>query len=251
MMASPTEASLSRLEQVYTPLGDYLRSVSHDEDAVLAFADVEALIGRPLPPQARSKHTWWGAIPRQPQSRAWLRADRRAEPDLMAETVTFVFEVFTRDNPLERIQGIRAAWLGYARTSLSIPPRNADGPHVDLGWWEPHEVYLLHLPEKSQFKVGLTRVGSKRLVSVGGARARTMDRITMANRWAALVVEHHVLELAWDAWERPDRFASGDKGETERWNDWLVPPPLSVVCDSLKEDRQAPGWDVSVYRKES
>lgn len=250
-MSAVTETPLSRLEQIYTPLGDYLRSVSSAEDAALSFVEVESLIGRTLPPQARSKPMWWQSVPKQPQSRAWLRADRRADADLMAETVTFVFDVFTRNNQLERIQRIRADWLGYARKCLSMPPRDAQGPHVDLGWWEPHETYLLHLPVHRQFKVGLARLGSKRVAPVGGANARVVDRLTMANRWAALAVEHHVLELAWDAWERPDRFATGDKGETERWNDWLVPPPLSVVCDSLVEDRQSLGWDVSIFRSSS
>lgn len=250
-MSEATEASLSRLEQVYAPLGDYLRSVSSDEDAALSFAAVELLIGRPLPPRAHSNLMWWGSVPKQPQSRAWLRADRRAEVDLTAATVTFVFEVFERNNPLERIQRMRADWLEYARTCLSMPPRDAQGPHVDLGWWEPHETYLLQLPAHRQFKVGLARLGSKRLHSVGGAHARIVDRLTTANRWAALVVEHHVLELAWDAWERPDRFATGDRGETERRNDWLVPPPLSVVCDSLHPYRTLPGWGTSVFRKES
>lgn len=245
-----TSPELSRLERIYTPLGDYLRGVAHDEDAALSFADVEALIRRDLPPQARSRMMWWASIPRQPQSRAWLRADRRAEVDQSAEAVTFVWEVFTRDNPLKRIQSIRSSWLGYARTSLSYPPRHANDPHTELGWWEPHEVYLLHLPSTGLFKVGLTRVNSTRIASVGGAKARVVDRITMANRWAALVLEHHVLELVWEAWERPDRFATGDKGETERWRDWLVPPPLIVVRDSLTSDRDLPGWDVSMFRGE-
>jgi len=60
-----------------------------------------------------------------------------------------------------------------------------------------------------------------------------------------------VLELVWEAWERPDRFATGDKGETERWRDWLVPPPLIVVSESLASDRDLPGWEVSVFRGES
>lgn len=247
MSTSPSD-QLSRLELIYTPLGEYLRHVDSTEDAVLSFAEIEALIGRPLPARAREKLHWWQSIRRQPQSRAWLRADRRAEADLEAETVTFVWEVFVRDNPFERIQEIRSSWLGYARTCLECPPRSTDHPHVEQGWWEPHEVYLLHLPLIAKFKVGLTRVGSKRIVAVGGASSTVVDRMTLANRWAALVIEHHVLELAWDAWERPDRFATGDRGETERWNDWLVPPPLSVVADSLVDDRALPGWAVTMMR---
>lgn len=250
-MSSEPNEPLSRLELVYTPLGDYLRGVSPEEDAVLSFAEVEALIARALPTQARSKPLWWESIPRQPQSRAWLRADRRAVADLSAETVTFVWKVFVRNNPIERIQLIRSYWLGYARNCLANPPRGVDDPHVDLGWWEPHQVYLLHLPARGQYKVGLTRVGSRRTAAVGGVAARAVDQLTFANRWAALVVEHHVLDLAWDAWERPDRFATGDKGETERWNDWLVPPPLSVIRDSLESDIHLPGWDVTIFRSES
>ncbi|WP_434970467.1 hypothetical protein [Microbacterium sp. bgisy207] len=250
-MTTESPQPLSRLELVYTPLGDYLRGIDPVEDAVLSFAEIEAVIGRPLPDQARVKPYWWESIPRQPQSRAWLRADRRAEVDLSAETVTFVWEIFARNNPLERIQEIRSSWLGYARTSLTHPPRSHDDPHVELGWWEPHQVYLLHLPQFAQYKVGLTRVGSKRISAVGGAAAVVVDRMTLANRWAALVIEHHVLDLAWDAWERPDRFAFGDRGETERWSDWLVPPPLSSIHDSLAEDVQLPGWALSIFRSET
>lgn len=247
MSEEPMEP-LSRLELVYTPLGDYLRRVDPAEDAVLSFGEVEALIGRPLPAQARSKPEWWESMPRQPQSRAWLRADRRAIADLSAETVTFVWEVFVRNNPIERIQTIRSYWLGFARTCLTNPPTDAHDFHAELGWWEPHQTYLLHLPRLRKIKVGLARIGSKRIAAVGGAAATVVDYMTLANRWAALVIEHHVLELAWDAWEQPDRFASGDKGETERWSDWLVPPPLSSILDSLDDDTSLPGWDVSVYR---
>lgn len=250
-MSPESDESLSRLELLYTPLGDYLRGVDPAEDAVLSFTQIEEVIGRPLPDRARSKPDWWHSVPRQPQSRAWLRADRRAEADLSAETVTFVWQVFVRNNPLERIREMRSYWLGYARTCLTRPPSGVGDPHVDLGWWEPHQVYLLHLPRFAQYKVGLNRLGSKRLSQVGGAKATIVDRMTLANRWAALAVEHHVLDLAWDAWERPDRFASGDRGETERWSDWLVPPPLSMVRDSLVEDQQLPGWNLSIFRSEA
>lgn len=247
-MSEEPQEPLSRLELVYTPLGDYLRRVDPAKDAVLSFSEIEAMIGRLLPEQARTKPGWWGSIPRQPQSRAWLRADRRASADLSAEIVTFVSEVFVRNNPIERIQSIRSYWLAYARTCLQNPPCDADDFHARLGWWEPHQTYLLHLPRMKKFKVGLARIGTKRISAVGGATATLVDRMTLANRWAALVIEHHVLELAWDAWEQPDRFASGDQGETERWSDWLSPPPLSTIRDSLVEDLQLPGWNMSVSR---
>lgn len=247
-MSSENEEPLSRPERVYSPLGDYLRTVSAEEDAVLSFVDVEALIGRSLPPAARANEAWWGSIPRQPQSRAWLRADRRASVDLTAETVTFVFEVFSRGLDLEQLKRTRSYWLAHARDALVDIDYYGN---AERGWWEPHVVYLIHYPAESVFKVGLTRVGTNRISKLTGSRGRLVDQLSVANRWAALVVEHHVLELVWDAWKPPARFASGERGETEQWADWLVPPPLSAVCDSLVEDRQAPGWDVSVYRDDS
>lgn len=245
---SNTGDTLTRQEQVYAPLTDYLRGVDPGESAEMSFAGLEETISRTLPPQARQNETWWESTTKRPQSRAWLRADRRAIVDLRTEVVTFAFEVFTRGQSLVDLQRMRTYWLAYARRQLEDVNCLTN---VEHGWWEPHEVYLLHLPASQQFKVGLTRLGSKRLAAVGGSSARVVDRFTLANRWAALVLEHHVLELGWEAWEPPDRFATGDKGETERWSDWLVPPPLSVVCDSLSEDRRAPGWATSVFRKES
>ncbi|MCT9001689.1 hypothetical protein [Microbacterium memoriense] len=239
---------LTRSEQVYSPLGNYLRTVSPREDAAMSFSEVEEVISRPLPRQARQNVSWWDSVPKKPQSRAWLRADRRASVDLSTETVTFIFAVFQRGWSVEQLKRMRSDWLTFARGELADPRRLS---HVELGWWEPHHVYLLHYPADAAYKVGITRVDSTRIAKLTGSRGRLVDRLEVANRWAALVVESHVLELVWDAWKQPDRFATGDQGETERWSDWLVPPPLSVVRDSLTEDQKSPGWEMSVFRRES
>lgn len=243
-----TSELLTRQEQRYSPLSEYLRAVSPDQRAVMSFAEIEKVIGSPLPERAFENVDWWRPIPRSPQGRAWLRADRRADVNLSAETVTFVFEVFKRGQSLDELKLMRDYWLAFARRELAAP---GDFSNAERGWWEPHLVYRIHFAAEATFKVGLTRIGSTRVHSLAGRRGHLVDSIEVANRWAALVVEHHVLELVWDAWKRPDRFATGDQGETERWSDWLVPPPLSVVCDSLTEDRRAPGWEMSVFRKES
>lgn len=243
-----TSGALTRQEQRYSPLSDYLSGVSPDQCAVMSFAEIEKVIGCPLPTHALENVDWWRPIPKTPQGRSWLRADRRADVDLRAETVAFVFEVFKRGQSLDELKLMRDYWLAFARRELAAP---GNFSNVERGWWEPHLVYLIHFAAEATFKVGLTRIGSTRVHRLAGRRGQLVDSIEVANRWAALVVEHHVLELIWDAWKRPDRFATGDQGETERWSDWLVPPPLSVVRDSLTEDQQSPGWELSVFRKES
>lgn len=59
---------------------------------VLTFAQIEDLLGFPLPDLARRYQDWWadaGSLP-SAQSRAWTQASRSAEPNLLAQTVMFV-----------------------------------------------------------------------------------------------------------------------------------------------------------------
>jgi hypothetical protein len=59
----------------------------------LSFADIEALLGFPLPDPARMAHEWWAgpAPPAGPsaQSGAWTRASRSAAVNVAARNVVF------------------------------------------------------------------------------------------------------------------------------------------------------------------
>ncbi len=74
----------------YQPLFDYLRQCDRQE-VTLTFAEIERIVGQPLPSSARSRKAWWsnrkqGGV----QARAWIDADFLAEVvDLAAEQVTF------------------------------------------------------------------------------------------------------------------------------------------------------------------
>jgi hypothetical protein len=60
---------------------------------VLTFAQIEDLIGFPLPSQARSERGWWddggSATRRSDQSAAWIQAGRRASVNMSSQCVTF------------------------------------------------------------------------------------------------------------------------------------------------------------------
>ena len=68
------------------PLRDYLEHAS--PPVTLSFADVERILGRPLPPSARKHRAWWANSPSQTLARQWLAAGWKAEMvDLFAEQV--------------------------------------------------------------------------------------------------------------------------------------------------------------------
>lgn len=234
-------------ERRYRGLVDLLQNAATDDDVSVSFDDWESVVGVPLPERARRDLAWWASLPRQCQSRVWLRQDRRADADLDAARVVFRYEVYERDNTLERIQSIREHWVGYARDCLDAATVSETNPHRALGWWEPHEVYLLHFVADHQYKVGIARIGSSRVDELRHHGDQVLDRIEVANQWAAKVVEFEVLQRVLAAWERPHRFAH-QGGESERWSDWLEPPKLGEVVEALVEDRKRPGWGTSAYR---
>ena len=63
----------------------------------LTFGELEEVLGRPLPPQARSDPEWWGNNVRSKQGRlgatyrwyGWLSVGWAAEADVAAGVVTF------------------------------------------------------------------------------------------------------------------------------------------------------------------
>ena len=72
----------------YHPLAQYL-AAHNDHEVTLSFAEVEALLGAPLPPSAR-KRSWWH-LTSASHVAAWQRVGWRVKTANLAwRTVTFV-----------------------------------------------------------------------------------------------------------------------------------------------------------------
>ncbi len=74
----------------YRPLGDYLTG-QPGPTCVLTFRQVEALLGRLLPPVASARRRWWSNYHAHTQAyNGWLAAGWRIEAvDLECQLVTF------------------------------------------------------------------------------------------------------------------------------------------------------------------
>ena len=86
--APPSRAMTGR----YALLYEYLAH-RHADTVVLTFAEVEDLLGFPLPDLARRQREWWtdadASRAAAPQTDAWILAHRTAVPNLTAQTVIF------------------------------------------------------------------------------------------------------------------------------------------------------------------
>jgi hypothetical protein len=77
----------------YLPLYRYLEN-RYANTVVLTFAQIEDLLGIPLPDVARLRQEWWTnpdlhmAVPPN-YSDSWILASRTARPNLLARTVVF------------------------------------------------------------------------------------------------------------------------------------------------------------------
>jgi hypothetical protein len=62
----------------YEPLELYLRAIpAHTRNVTLSFAEIERILGAPLPASALSHRPWWGNqrdSKTRPQAHAWLSA---------------------------------------------------------------------------------------------------------------------------------------------------------------------------------
>jgi hypothetical protein len=76
----------------YRSLYQYLEH-RYADTVVLTFAQIEDLLGFPLPDAAHADYAWWANTdpnaPPSPQSRSWTLASRIATPNLRAQTVMF------------------------------------------------------------------------------------------------------------------------------------------------------------------
>ena len=82
----------TKVSSKYLPLHKYL--VNRYADSVfLTFAQLEDLIGDPLPDSARAQQEWWTSTDRDADkpacADAWILAGMTAKPNLLARNVTF------------------------------------------------------------------------------------------------------------------------------------------------------------------
>jgi hypothetical protein len=75
----------------YDPLGDFLRGQYGDEVRV-RFAEIERILGFPLPASARVHRPWWSNNPNNSAiTKVWLNTGFRTEQvDMAGETLVFV-----------------------------------------------------------------------------------------------------------------------------------------------------------------
>ena len=79
-----------RLPCAYQPLGNFLQG-NPGKVVMLSFVDIEAVLGRPLPPSAYLRRGWWGNHPSLPQAHAWLAVGWKTRAvKLSLQTVSFV-----------------------------------------------------------------------------------------------------------------------------------------------------------------
>ena len=98
----------------YAPLTAYLRTVSQTHVA-MTFAEIEALVGHPLPASARRHRAWWSNNPSNSViTWAWLAAGYKSEQvDMEAGRL-----VFRRVEEEERIPATAEAAPAADRASL-------------------------------------------------------------------------------------------------------------------------------------
>ena len=138
----------------------------------------------------------------------------------------------------EKMHRMEAA---FARECLAF------GPTVDqvqVRAWEPHYVYVLHVPAERLYKVGRTRHDSRRLADLTArGRAVIVQKHLVANQWAARALEGVVLELTAPA--RRHGAASSAHGKTEHWEDSMEPPKLAAIAVELAGDPALRHWATS------
>ena len=152
----------------YQPLLEFLRDSNQDE-VILTFAEIEALMNNPLPNSAKSKRAWWsnrskGAL----QASAWMEAGYRVDDvDLDEQRVTF--RKPTTDYQVQRVgdtvlwnsELIKALRLHMALTQAEFADRLGVYQQTVSQWekgaYEPTlatSKYLTLIAEQAGFKYG-------------------------------------------------------------------------------------------------
>jgi len=117
----------------YEPLAELLRGETR-EAQTLSFAEVERILGSPLPPSARKHRAWWSNNPTgRMNAQAWISAGYRTEKvDLSGETVTFRQMTF-----LQKIRR-HPAFGGLAGTVRVMPGVDLTEP-ADPDWGKVYD----------------------------------------------------------------------------------------------------------------
>ena len=109
----------------YDPLSARLARMAGAEWPV-SFAELEAVLGFPLPKGARAGKAWWKPDPATPQNRAWTEGGWAAEVDPAAGQVTFrrlaAPASAASDEPaiLQRLETTPKLTFGLVATGLTI-----------------------------------------------------------------------------------------------------------------------------------
>jgi DNA-binding transcriptional regulator YiaG len=152
----------------YQPLLEFLRDSNQDE-VILTFAEIEALMNNPLPNSAKSKRAWWsnrskGAL----QASAWMEAGYRVE-DVNLDGQRVTFRKPTTDYQVQRVgdtvlwnsELIKALRLHMALTQAEFADRLGVYQQTVSQWekgaYEPTlatSKYLTLIAEQAGFKYG-------------------------------------------------------------------------------------------------
>lgn len=149
----------TRGSRKYAPFIDFLNSREEDE-LVLAFEDVEKILGFDLPDSAKAHRAWWSNTTNHAQGRDWMEAGWRSENvDLDAHTV--VFKRTDKKKPKANqtrssqrpTQGEEAPQEGtptgkYA--PLAVALQNADEALVEFTFDELEEQLGVELPQTAK-----------------------------------------------------------------------------------------------------
>ncbi|HEY8616237.1 DUF7662 domain-containing protein [Phenylobacterium sp.] len=111
----------------YQPLSERLAGHEGPEWRA-SFAEIEEVLGFPLPKTARSGKTWWSGEDK-PHARAWTQHGFAAEPDHAAGHVTFR----RGDIPPSAVEAVGQATELVERPAQDEPPASATGRKLPMG----------------------------------------------------------------------------------------------------------------------
>lgn len=178
--------------------------------------------------------------------RGWRLGGTRLDDGASPERVTFVVTTRLADGDMDTRRRVTQMELKYARQYLNADPTSMDWTHEFRdGWWDKHLVYLVHFEDAGAYKVVITRAGTPRLAKMVAAGGTVVEVVELANRWAAIVGEHVVLELVSECRVEPPLWGAQSVGTTEFWSDSFSIGSLADVIEALDQDQRLPLWNAT------